>query len=84
MLDELHEAVANNRQAEIGELTEILKGNLAKIAEHGKRADGIVRGMLEHSRGSSGEQRLVELTHRSVIKTTFQLYKTVVSAIAGV
>jgi signal transduction histidine kinase len=61
MLDELNEAVANNRQAEVNELTETLKGNLAKIAEHGRRADGIVRGMLEHSRGSSGERRLVEL-----------------------
>ena len=61
MLDELNEALANNRQAEVDELTGTLKGNLAKIAEHGRRADGIVRGMLEHSRGSSGEQREVEL-----------------------
>jgi two-component system NtrC family sensor kinase len=61
MLDELNEAVVNNRQAEVNELTETLKGNLAKIAEHGRRADNIVRGMLEHSRGSSGEQRQVEL-----------------------
>jgi C4-dicarboxylate-specific signal transduction histidine kinase len=61
MLDELNEAVANNRQAEVDELTETLKGNLAKIAEHGRRADGIVRGMLEHSRGSSGERREIEV-----------------------
>jgi signal transduction histidine kinase len=61
LLDELHEAVASNQQAEIDELTATLKGNLAKIAEHGKRADGIVRGMLEHSRGSSGERRPVDL-----------------------
>jgi signal transduction histidine kinase len=60
MLDELNEAVVNNRQAEVDELTETLKGNLAKIAEHGRRADGIVRGMLEHSRGSSGERREVD------------------------
>src|SRR6185503_6263390 len=58
---ELSEAVATNRQAEVEELTGILKGNLGKIAEHGRRADGIVRGMLEHSRGSSGERRLVDL-----------------------
>jgi GAF domain-containing protein/nitrogen-specific signal transduction histidine kinase len=61
LLDELNEAVADNRQAEVEELTGTLKGNLGKIAEHGKRADGIVRGMLEHSRGSSGEQRSVDL-----------------------
>jgi signal transduction histidine kinase len=61
MLDELNEAVANNRQAEVDELTKTLKGNLAKIAEHGRRADRIVRGMLQHSRGSSGERREVDL-----------------------
>jgi two-component system NtrC family sensor kinase len=32
-----------------------------KIAEHGKRADGIVKSMLEHSRGTSGERRSVDL-----------------------
>jgi signal transduction histidine kinase len=61
LLDELHDAVAGNRQAEIDELTATLKGNLAKIAEHGGRADGIVRSMLEHSRGSSGERRSIDL-----------------------
>ena len=50
-----------NQQGEIDELTATLKGNLAKIAEHGRRADGIVRSMLEHSRGSSGERRPVDL-----------------------
>jgi signal transduction histidine kinase len=34
---------------------------LDKINEHGRRADGIVRSMLEHSRGSSGERRSVDL-----------------------
>jgi signal transduction histidine kinase len=61
LLDELHDAVAGNLQAEIDELTATLKGNLTKIAEHGRRADGIVRSMLEHSRGSSGERRSVNL-----------------------
>jgi signal transduction histidine kinase len=61
LLDELNDAVATNQQAEIDELTATLKGNLAKITEHGRRADGIVRSMLEHSRGSSGERRSVNL-----------------------
>ncbi len=39
----------------------MLTGNLEKIAEHGKRADGIVKSMLEHSRGGSGERRAVDL-----------------------
>jgi signal transduction histidine kinase len=59
LLDELHDAVAGNLQDD--ELTATPKGNLAKIAEHFKRADGIVRSMLERSRGSSGERRSVDL-----------------------
>jgi two-component system, NtrC family, sensor kinase len=51
----------DNRRAEVDEVVEMLRGNLDKIAEHGKRADGIVKSMLEHSRGVSGERRLVDL-----------------------
>jgi GAF domain-containing protein/nitrogen-specific signal transduction histidine kinase len=61
LLDELNDAVVGNRQAEIDELRATLQGNLAKISEHGRRADAIVRSMLEHSRGSSGERRVVDL-----------------------
>jgi signal transduction histidine kinase len=39
----------------------MLSSNLEKIAEHGRRADGIVKSMLEHSRGESGEHREVDL-----------------------
>jgi PAS domain S-box-containing protein len=68
LLDELKETAApaitaldDEKQAEIDETIEMLTGNLEKIAEHGRRADGIVRSMLEHSRGSSGERRSVDL-----------------------
>ena len=39
----------------------MLTSNLEKITEHGKRADAIVKAMLEHSRGSSTERRIVDL-----------------------
>jgi len=42
-------------QAEVDETMELLTANLGKIAEHGRRADGIVRSMLSHSRGGSGD-----------------------------
>ena len=61
LLQELHDAIAAGRRAEVDELTATLQGNLEKIAQHGKRADGIVKAMLEHSRGSSGERRMVDL-----------------------
>jgi two-component system, NtrC family, sensor kinase len=40
----------------IGEILEDINQNLKKITHHGKRADAIVKGMLEHSRTSSGEK----------------------------
>ena len=39
----------------------MLAGNLDKIVEHGKRADGIVTSMLAHSRGSTGERHRVDV-----------------------
>jgi two-component system NtrC family sensor kinase len=42
-------------RSEIRELMEMLRGNLDKVVEHGKRADSIVKNMLLHSREGSGE-----------------------------
>jgi signal transduction histidine kinase len=38
-----------------------LTGNLEKIVEHGRRADGIIRSMLQHSRGGSGDWQPTDL-----------------------
>jgi GAF domain-containing protein/nitrogen-specific signal transduction histidine kinase len=54
-------ALGDDERAAVDEVVEMLRGNLDKIAEHGKRADGIVKSMLEHSRGVSGERRVVDL-----------------------
>jgi signal transduction histidine kinase len=43
------------------EILEDIKQNLEKINHHGKRASGIVKGMLEHSRTSSGQKELTDL-----------------------
>jgi signal transduction histidine kinase len=68
LLDELKVTAApvvatadDDRRADIEETMSLLTNNLEKIAEHGKRADGIVRSMLEHSRGVTGERREVDL-----------------------
>ena len=53
-------ALSEDERAAVDEVVEMLRGNLDKIAEHGKRADGIVKSMLEHSRGVSGERRMVD------------------------
>jgi two-component system NtrC family sensor kinase len=54
-------ALDDEKRTEIDETIEMLTGNLEKIAEHGRRADNIVKSMLEHSRGSSGARRSVDL-----------------------
>jgi len=78
LLDELKEtaapdfaALGSDKRAEIDETIGMLTGNLEKIAEHGRRADGIVRSMLEHSRGTSGERRIVDL--KGLIKEALNL-----------
>ena len=48
---------------EVNELTEMLRRNLAKVVQHGKRADSIVKNMLLHSREGSGERRAVAVNH---------------------
>jgi len=56
-------ALDENKRAEADEVVGMLTGNLEKIAEHGRRADGIVKSMLEHSRGGTGERREVDLNN---------------------
>src|SRR3954451_16500346 len=46
---------------EVDELTHMLKGNLEKVVQHGKRADSIVKNMLLHSREGAGEHRPADI-----------------------
>ncbi|CCG98581.1 Signal transduction histidine-protein kinase atoS [Fibrella aestuarina BUZ 2] len=52
---------SNRDEALEAELLTDLTQNLEKIGHHGKRASNIVRGMLEHSRSSSGERQPTDL-----------------------
>jgi len=67
LLDELKEAahavsaLDPTKCAEIVETTRLLTGNMEKIVQHGRRADGIVRSMLQHSRGSSSDWQPTDL-----------------------
>ena len=51
-----------DKRAEIDETMALITGNLEKIAEHGRRADGIVKSMLLHSRGGAGDWRQSDIT----------------------
>jgi two-component system, NtrC family, sensor kinase len=66
LIDELNEllesaALDGKVREEIDELANMLKGNLEKVVQHGKRADSIVKNMLLHSREGSGERRSADI-----------------------
>jgi two-component system, NtrC family, sensor kinase len=54
-------ALPGNVREEVKELTGTLKDNLGRVVQHGKRADSIVKNMLQHSREGSGERRSVDI-----------------------
>jgi signal transduction histidine kinase len=68
LLNELKDAVAPEKlnvaaelRAEIDDITATLIGNLERIAQHGRRADSIVKSMLLHSRTGPSEHREIDL-----------------------
>jgi signal transduction histidine kinase len=68
LVEELTEATApalasldDRRLREVDEARGMLVGNLQRIVEHGRRADNIVKSMLAHSRGGSGNLESVNL-----------------------
>jgi signal transduction histidine kinase len=66
LIDELNDvlkltALDDKVREEIDEVTQMLKSNLEKVVQHGKRADSIVKNMLLHSREGSGEHRLADI-----------------------
>jgi two-component system, NtrC family, sensor kinase len=66
LTDELNDvlrpaALDGKIREEVDELTGMLKDNLEKVVQHGKRADSIVKNMLLHSREGSGEHRPADI-----------------------
>ena len=60
--DVLEPVVLDDRaREEIDELTQMLKGNLERVVQHGKRADSIVKNMLLHSREGAGEHQPTDI-----------------------
>ena len=66
LTDELNDilksaALGEKMRGEVDELTGLLKDNLEKVVQHGKRADSIVKNMLLHSREGSREHRPADI-----------------------
>ena len=54
LLDEMKTELDNGNTEDAKEIADDIIQNLEKINHHGKRADAIVKGMLQHSRSSNG------------------------------
>jgi signal transduction histidine kinase len=66
LIDELQDTLKgipldDKARTEISELTGTLKSNFDKVVHHGRRADAIVKNMLQHSREGSGEHRVIDI-----------------------
>jgi len=67
LVDEMTEVLESpefdekRKRTELDEIRGLLKSNLEKVVQHGKRADSIVKNMLLHSREGSSEHRPVEI-----------------------
>src|SRR5579871_3410644 len=56
VLEELKEVVDQGNMEEVKAIANDVIQNEEKINHHGKRADAIVKGMLQHSRSSTGQK----------------------------
>ena len=61
LLEEMKEEIDNGNTAEIKAIANDVIYNQEKIGEHGKRADAIVKGMLQHSRSSGGVKESTDI-----------------------
>ncbi len=61
LIDEMKTELAIGNMQHASDIANDIKSNLEKINFHGKRADAIVKGMLQHSRSSSGQKELTDI-----------------------
>jgi signal transduction histidine kinase len=61
LIGELKEAIEKGNIKEVKVIADDIDSNEEKINQHGKRAEAIVRGMLQHSRGNSGQKEPTDI-----------------------
>ena len=61
LLGEMKEEMDKGNPEEVREIADYVIQNLEKILLHGKRADSIVKGMMQHSRTSSGQKEPTDI-----------------------
>ena len=61
LLDEAKQEIKNGNIGDVDAILNDIRANEEKINHHGKRADAIVKGMLQHSRASSGQKEPTDI-----------------------
>jgi len=61
LVDEMNDEIEKGNLEDAKQIAQDLRQNLEKINHHGKRAGEIVKGMLQHSRSSSGVKELTDI-----------------------
>ncbi|MCX6206979.1 MAG: ATP-binding protein [Bacteroidetes bacterium] len=61
LIDELQKELKTGNTEEATAISNDIKDNEQKINHHGKRADAIVKGMLQHSRSSNGQKEPTDI-----------------------
>ena len=61
LIDELKDEIDKGNIEEVKAIANDIKENEEKINHHGKRADAIVKGMLQHSRTSTGQKEPTDI-----------------------
>ena len=61
LIEDLEKEATEGDKEEVIAIAGDIKQNLQKVVAHGKRADAIVKSMLEHSRTSRGEKQPVDI-----------------------
>jgi signal transduction histidine kinase len=61
LADELKKEATEGNRHEVIAIAGDIAGNLQKVVDHGKRADAIVKGMLQHSRASAGKKEPTDI-----------------------
>jgi two-component system NtrC family sensor kinase len=61
LIGEMVDEVDKGNTKEVKAIAQDVQQNLEKVLHHGKRADSIVKGMLQHSRASTGKKELTDI-----------------------
>ena len=77
LIDDLKKEMASGNRQSADEIADNIKENQEKINHHGKRADGIVKSMLQHSRLSSGQKELTDINAlcEEYVRLTYHGYR---------